>query len=506
MKLRPWHLPVLAVSAVTTLLAGCSTVPDGPEPTDPVVYDASNETRSSVGIAKWGYRTDDAGTTIFRGYDAHNNLVVETRHVFEITGEFTRRFLLKMNGPEVSGAVHVEYESVWRDDTQSAQYVARVIQNTVPRDGIAARILQRVTPDAQAMPATVANALTTSNTASNTATTNAKTLDLPPGSPPLVDENGKPITCCCQLHNNGAVLAGSTLSECGSLGAANGTGTDTSGTLSALDLQGGLRPQDLIVGSNGNPLVDSPWVPPYNIVDNHCHDAAAANVSATNGYVACQSLSSSSSWGGHTVNWAPDPTKKNDKNAFCMYEPQLDGGTVSTPTLVTSGAVCCWEGPAGSNGAPDLTNKDAAACAKQRCGNQYKPPGSKTSDGKADDTTAMPVGQKPQVAKNCSATSNSKDSCNACCKSEGNDILQKFPDSAKDVEDYRKRCETSCDDRYLVKGSTPGLTTNGFTGGALRAADVDFNAPADPSATRCLASGLASNAALAEARALCGIQ
>lgn len=39
----------------------------------------------------------------------------------------------------------------------------------------------------------------------------------------------------------------------------------------------------------------------YNIVDNHCHDATLANLSKTNGLVACQKLSSTTPWGGHTV-------------------------------------------------------------------------------------------------------------------------------------------------------------------------------------------------------------
>lgn len=491
MKLHARRSCVLAVSVIAALHAACATVPDDPEPTDPVVYDASAETRSATGIAKWGYVTDDSGTTIFHGYDAHNHPIVEVRHVFEITGEFTRRFAMKMSGPEVSGAVHIEYESVWREDVQRTQYVARVVQNTVPRDGLAARILERVAPDAKDIPANAA----ASTLASDTTLTAVKPLDLPAGSPTLVDENGELITCCCQLHNNGAALAGSTATECGLVGAGDGGGTGTDSLVNGLDLQG-LRPQDLIVGSDGTPLVDSPWVPPYNIVDNHCHDAAAANVSSTNGYVACQSLSSTTEWGGHTVNWAPDPTKKDKKNAFCMYEPQANGGTLVT------GAACCWEGPAGSNGAPDLTNEGAAGCAKKLCGDQYNAAGS--SNGA---TTAMPVGEKPKVQKDCAATTDSSDACNACCKSVGDDIVKKFPDDKKDVEDYRKRCGTSCNDGDLVRDkNNPATLTTKSLGGTLRPAEVDFDAPTNERATRCLASGLASNAALAEARALCGIK
>lgn len=491
MKLRRLLSSACLVPIALSGLSGCTSAPvAGPPPSDPVVYDASSETRSTTGIAKWGYATDSAGTTIFHGYGADNEQIVEVRHTFQITDPFTRRFALKMSGPDIAGSVQIEYESVWIDETQGAQYVAHMRENTILRGTLASRILDRVASDATTIPDNAAAATLTDTTVK----TSARPLDLPEGAPKLVDDNGQLVTCCCQLINNGASLAGSTASECGQVGAGTAPGVQTAGLIQPLDVRGLPPPQDLIVGADGTPQVDSPWVPPYNIVDNHCHNAAAANVSKTNGYVACQSISSTTAWGGHTVNWAPDPTKApvppiaNAQHPYCIYEPQSNGLTL------VDGAACCWEGPMADDGAPDLTTPAAAECAKKMCAAQYNPPGEGGTD-------AMPVGQTPLVQRNCPATTSSRDTCNACCTSVADDVAAHFSDAGTDIADYRKRCATACSDRYLVSGS-PGLAPKSF--GALSPATL--NGPVDVAATRCLASGMASNSALAEARALCGIQ
>jgi hypothetical protein len=212
--------------------------------------------------------------------------------------------------------------------------------------------------------------------------------------------------------------------------------------------------------------------------------------SNTNGYVGCQPYSSTTTYAGHTVNWAPDPTKTGNANAFCIYEPQWNG------LSLVDGAACCWEGPLGSNGAPDLTNTAASACAKKMCGDK--------SDGPTL-ATANPAGQKPPTPTQCPTESTSRVQCITCCEAQADLVSKKFTDdqAKADVADYLQRCETACNDAALTGGPQPTITTASL---APLVKPADFNGPVDETATRCLASGLASNAALAQARALCGLQ
>lgn len=117
----------------------------------------------------------------------------------------------------------------------------------------------------------------------------------------------------------------------------------------------------LVVGPDGNAVISSPWVGPYNIVDNHCHNAATLNCSdpaGTDGYISCTSIGSWTS--GHTINWAPDPVTPGPNN-FCAYEPQNNGGTVA------SGHVCCWTGAVNADGTPVLSDAAAPPCVTQLC-------------------------------------------------------------------------------------------------------------------------------------------
>lgn len=477
--------------AFTVLVACGSSERESPPLSDAVVYDASSETLASTGIAKWGYQTDVKGTTIFHGYGSQNESIVEIRHVFQLTSEFTRHFALKMNGPAVSGSVAIDFESVWQETEQRTRYVAHLYENTIPRDSLAAHILERLAPDARTIPDSAV--LTPSSLTTSTST---KPLD---DGPQLVDSNGRLVSCPCQLIKQGAATAAATASSGGTVGMAGGTAAAPA-SLRPLDVGGRPLPQDLIVGDNGIE-VDSRWDGNYNVVDNNCHNAAAANIDKKTGFIGCTPDVATTTNVGHALNWTGDPTKPGKAGAYCAYN-----GEMNHQGLVDD-AACCWEGAADAKGAPLIASvSPAKACVDKMCHDQ---------DVWTPDQAplAYPIGQAPGIQKDCPSVTNAMVLCLACCTEFANDAQAtngndpKWGDYfRKNIAEYRKRCSTSCNDRELVRSAPniPNMPAGGLTGKSFegRLMPSDLGGPADISATVCLASGLMSNRALAEAAAV----
>lgn len=433
-------------------VVACSSTADsepGPAPTDPIVYAASGETQGSVGVSKWGYGTDDAsGASIFRAYGSKNELVAEIRESFEAdpSDAYTKHFTLTMTGA-ASGTERIDYVADWNADQSAVEYTRKVVQNDFKPGSLAAKILARVGPDSVALAAK--SGPTQLSTNSLHALDDAPPTSLTTGAPEETTKDPQELVLCCQdLTTDTAQEAALTASDCSIVG----TGDETTlGGGGALTQSAGIHPDELVLGKDGKPQVKSPWAGPYNIVNNHCHNAAASNASKTDGYIGCDPTSSTTSYSGHTINWAPDPSAKGAAGSFCAYEPQRNGGTAANNSL------CCWSGGGvAKDGSPLFDNAASKACVTQLCLGQAK------FDGKSP-PTAFPAGSKPQTPNDCPGSTNDLGSCNTCCTNLANDISGKFPqnDFKTQIADYRKSCATACTDRDKIrqeqqKASKPG--------------------------------------------------
>lgn len=223
----PWLAFAPILFTLLGVLAACgdegpSPAPP-PPPSDPLVYDASAETRREVGIAKWGFAHGVDGAATFRGYDAKNELLVEIRLTLEQPDALTRRFAMTMTGKAASGSQRIEYVARSSDDWERMVYAQSVAENTFVPGTLAATILARLAPDSRAIPmdglAGDAGGLTT----------RVKPLD---GEPSLVaDEPTELIDCCGQVTAESAAVAALAGSSCSMVTAGTATITPRDGDL-----------------------------------------------------------------------------------------------------------------------------------------------------------------------------------------------------------------------------------------------------------------------------------
>jgi hypothetical protein len=425
---------------VFSTLAACGGNGDadlGPPPSDSLVYDASAQTKADLGIAKWGFSIDHTdAASVFHAYGVRNELVVEIRQTFDEPDVFTKHFILTMTGPAASGSERIDYAAQWNEGTQETTYVQTVVENTFAADTVAARILARLAPDAAAIPPTDGTDPRGSLVESVTP------RDAPPGSS-LVSTPSTLLVCCSDLTRESAGMSADAASSCPLVVAGDDPlASDEDVGTRALG-GGGLDPQALVLGADGKPTIQSPWSGPYNIVDHHCHNAAAQNSSTTDGYIACTASSSTTTTQGHTINWAPDPSQSGG-GSYCAYEPQLNGGSL------IRGGVCCWQGKAGADGAPLFDSKGAQDCVNKLCLGQ-------AAFGSSSPPKAFPAGSSPPLPNDCPSSTGTLVSCNSCCTTQGSTVLKLFgtgKDAAsmkKQVQDYRKRCSAACTGRDLQR-------------------------------------------------------
>lgn len=388
-----------------------------------MVYDASPETLRDVGIAKWGVNAD---ASVFTAYGLRNEPLVRIAQTIEEVDDLTRRFELSMAGPSGSGKEIVEVQARWAADGRSMEYVTTVRENTFVEGTAPAKILGHLGPDAQAMVAAAA-------TRESGLTVQGLHAMNGGGDAGLVAPSETPLVqCCSQLTRESVALSAIPGSECGLLS-----------PRSTPMIEGDVAPKAIVLGADGKPTVQSPWNGKYHIVDHHCHNAAAENASKTDGYIACVAESSSTSTQGHTISWGPDPSKAGTKGAFCAYEPQSNGGTVA------SKSVCCWQGNAGSDGAPLFDTTASQDCVKQLCLGQADFPGWFRS-WFVTPPKAFPAGSKPPLPNDCPGTTNDKASCTTCCSAQADKVYDLFGtgDAGKtykpQIDEYRTRCAKAC--------------------------------------------------------------
>lgn len=420
------RLLLLPPIALTLILAACSSEsptdeePVGPAPSEPTMFAASAETKRAIGVALWGF-DDSSGTAIYHGYDAKNAQLLELREsVAETADPLMKRVTMKMTGKIGEAAATIDVGIVVSADFQVAEYTKTTIENSF-EGGIGGKVLTHLAPDSMAMVQKKAGAAGGGG-APLVGTKSLKPLGGDAG--PLVGDGGgstQLLQCCSELTDATAALGAEAAKSCALLPGGQSTVVGTQS----------LRPL-AIVRENGRLTVASPWGGPYNIVDNHCHNAAAENSSKTDGYIGCHSTSSTTTYSGHTINWAPNPYES--VNNFCAYEPQSNGGTIS------GGSICCFKDTAASNGSPSLVSRDAQSCVSKLCLGQadYKKGGTPPQ--------AFPAGSTPPTPNDCPSSSPTLASCNTCCSDLAASISTSFPgDEYKDqIAGYRTRCAANC--------------------------------------------------------------
>ena len=415
-----------ALLGVLGALVACGSsdpdAPAGPAPTDPVVYDASPETGRELGIVKWGFAADVGGNSVFHGYGSKNEALVEITQSFDQQDEFTKRMTVTMTGRLGEASEKIDFGVVVSDDFQDVSYTETVVENTFAT-GIPAKVLAHLTPDATAMAAAAPD------TGEAPVLLQGQSLHPSDDNSSLVSKPTTLLQCCSTVSQQSAPIAASSVSNC-SLISPSSSPIRSQST--------GLRPDALVVGPNGKPTVQSPWSGPFDIVDHHCHNAAAQNSSTTDGYIACINKSSSTSTQGHTINWAPNPS--GGAGNYCAYEPQSNGGTLLT------NSVCCWSGSAGSDGAPLFNTPAAQGCVSSLCLGQADFPGWFRS-WYVTPPTAFPAGSKPPTPNDCPSSTDALIGCNSCCTEQADRVGGLFggdPKYAAQVTAYRKRCAVGC--------------------------------------------------------------
>lgn len=404
--------PVLAATLALAACASSKSSEEAPPPSDDLVYRASPETTRDVGVASWGFSTD-GGTFVFHGYDGSNTPLFEVRET--------------VTSPD-DDVTHVEIEAL---DAKASldisptvtdgqvSYARTIVESSFTEGGLAARVLARVIAD---------RALAGAGTKGGLLVQSIRPRDA------LLDNDAgtELIQCCSDLfvaQGQGAAGVGSCLLDGPSELAETGGGSP-------------LKTQALVLGPDGQPVIKSPFTGPYNIADNHCHNAAAQNSSATDGYIACTQKGSTTSDEGHTINWAPDPSKKGAAGAYCAYEPQANGGT-----LLGGKSVCCWQETPGADGAPPLATPAARGCATKLCLGQASFDAGKTPP------KAFPAGSKPLLPNDCPSSTNDLVSCGLCCVELAKQTAGKFKDadSQAQVLEFNNRCATGCNQREQAR-------------------------------------------------------
>jgi hypothetical protein len=466
----PTLVPGFVLSLSCVAVAACSAPSEpGPPPTDPLVYAASEETRREVGVHTWGYANDAAASaSFFRAYDAKNAKIAEVRQSFVTVDEFTRRFELEMHGSAGDAVQRIDFVAHVADDDTTVTYDANVLENGFRPGSVAAQILARLEPDANGGATSLA---------SPAASLVTKTRPLNR----LVDQGPELLQCCSELSREGAQMSASAAGDC-SLVQPGGPPLvrDDDGAGGDVAPQSGLAIRALVAGPNGAPTVSSPWRGPYNIVDNHCHNAASANSRGTDGYIACHATSSTTQTMGHTINWAPHPTRLG---TTCAYEPQLNGGTLLAGSFANAGeggrqgramGVCCWDGGAVSaSGTPALDTVAARQCVQALCLGQAN------FDAGSGAPQAFPPGSTPPVPNDCPASTSGLSSCNACCTNQAQTVDNLFDDRYQpQIRDYRRRCAVAC-------------------------ADADRERRTRRNANQCLSRALAARASLRASENMC---
>jgi hypothetical protein len=152
---------VIASLAVVAALVGCGSPDDeasvaGPPPNESVVFGASADTQADLGIAKWGFATDDEGDLMtYRGYSDRNEVMATVVQKLDRSDPNKYHFTLTMTGPKASATEKIDFSAHPSDDGKDAILVTLVTENTFDEGSIPSRVLTHFKADSSARSGTI---------------------------------------------------------------------------------------------------------------------------------------------------------------------------------------------------------------------------------------------------------------------------------------------------------------------------------------------------------------
>ena len=145
---------LLAAASLTlaTALAGCSSEDDqsmaGAPPDEAVVFVASAETKSDLGIAKWGFATDEAGDLMtYRGYGERNEVLATVVQKLDRSDPTKYHFTMTMTGSGASASEKIDFSTHPSEDGKDAILVTLITENTFDDGALPSRVLARFKAD-----------------------------------------------------------------------------------------------------------------------------------------------------------------------------------------------------------------------------------------------------------------------------------------------------------------------------------------------------------------------
>jgi hypothetical protein len=146
----------LATFAMVTILsaaAGCSTAEEPQQenapPTESRVFEASADTKSELGIARWGFDADPyEHRVVYRGYGEKNEVLATVVHKTEDASD-RHVSTITMTGTTASASERIEY-TIDRPEGGEPQLMMAVTENSFADGGVPLRVLARFRDDSTA--------------------------------------------------------------------------------------------------------------------------------------------------------------------------------------------------------------------------------------------------------------------------------------------------------------------------------------------------------------------
>ena len=163
---RHFRLASLAASSlvIALVIAGCGDDTSDPAPSgenappsEATVFNASGDTKSDLGIVKWGFATDESGDLMtYRGYGEKNEVLATVVQQMDRTSSEKYVFTMKMTGPSANASETIEFTARPTDDGQNTAIVMLVTENTFGEGSVPARVLTHFQADSAARTGTTA--------------------------------------------------------------------------------------------------------------------------------------------------------------------------------------------------------------------------------------------------------------------------------------------------------------------------------------------------------------
>jgi hypothetical protein len=125
-------------------------------PNEAVVFAASSDTKADLGIAKWGFATDEAGDLMtYRGYNDRNEVLATVVQKMDRSDAAKYHFSMTMRGPKESASEKVEFTAHPTEDGKGGVLETLVTENTFEEGGVPSRVLARFKADSAGRAGTV---------------------------------------------------------------------------------------------------------------------------------------------------------------------------------------------------------------------------------------------------------------------------------------------------------------------------------------------------------------